>query len=41
MDMERLPDNVKEYFVEITLDQSMMATVQDAVQNNLSGILNW
>lgn len=41
MDMERIPDSLREYIVSVMSDQNTMKTIQDAVQSNLNGIIDW
>lgn len=40
MNSERIPDNLKEYFVEATSDQWMIQKIQEAVQSNLNEIID-
>ena len=40
MNSERIPDNLKEYFVEATSDQWMVQKIQEAVQSNLNEIID-
>ena len=40
MNSERIPDNLKEYFVNVSSDQWMVAKIQEAVQTNINEIIN-
>ena len=37
---ERLPDNLKEYFINISSDQWMVTKLQDAVQSGINDVIN-
>lgn len=37
---ERIPDNLKEYFVNVSSDQWMVTKIQDAVQSSINEVIN-
>ena len=37
---DKIPDSLKEYFVEVSSDQWMVVKIQDAVQTNINEIIN-
>lgn len=40
MNSEKIPDNLKEYFVNVSSDQWMVTKIQDAVQTNINEVIN-
>ena len=40
MNSEKIPDNLKEYFVKVSSDQWMVTKIQEAVQTNISEVIN-
>lgn len=41
MNAEKIPDNLKEYFVEISSDQLMVTKIQEAVQTNINEVISF
>ena len=37
---EKIPDNLKEYFVDVSADQWMVTKIQDAVQSSINEVIN-
>ena len=40
MNSDKIPDNLKEYFVNVSSDQWMVTKIQDAVQTNINEVIN-
>jgi hypothetical protein len=40
MNSEKIPDNLKEYFVSVSSDQGMVAKIQEAVQTNINDVIS-
>ena len=40
MNSEKIPDSLKEYFVDVSSDQGMITKLQDAVQTNINEVIN-
>jgi hypothetical protein len=41
MNAEKIPDNLKEYFVEMSSDQLMVTKIQEAVQTNINEVISF
>ncbi len=41
MNSEKIPDNLKEYFLNVSSDQWMVTKIQEAVQTNINEVINF